>query len=131
VKVGVWCAESARIAGLVFFKEIINFKIYVQVILEQFFPQLREEERFYDWFQQDSGTAHSAHMSVQALSDVFRDRITNSDIWPARSPALNPCDFFFRGCLKDKVYNSSSPTEEELKENICREIIPSEPLPPM
>jgi hypothetical protein len=25
----------------------------------------------------------------------------------ARSPDLNPCDFFFWGCLKDKVYKSN------------------------
>jgi hypothetical protein len=61
-------------------------------------------------------------MSKQALSDVFGDRIISSDIWPARSPDLNTCDFFFWGCVKDKVYNSNPRTEEELKESICREI---------
>jgi hypothetical protein len=42
---------------------------------------------------------------------------------------LNPCDFFFWGCLKDKVYNSNSRTEE-LKENIHTKIanIPAEQL---
>jgi hypothetical protein len=66
-------------------------------------------------------------MSVQALSDVFGDRIISSGIWPARSPDLNPCDFLFWGCLKDKVYNRN-PRTEELKENIRREIanIPAE-----
>jgi hypothetical protein len=51
-------------------------------------------------------------MSMQALSDVFWDRSISSDIWPARSPDLNPCDFFFWGCVKDKVYNSNHRTEE-------------------
>jgi hypothetical protein len=38
VKVGVWCAVSARrIAGPVFFKEKINFEKYVQYILGKFF----------------------------------------------------------------------------------------------
>jgi hypothetical protein len=59
---------------------------------------------------------------MQALSDVFGDRIISSDIWPARSPDFNSCDFFFWGCLKDKVYNSNTRTEKELKENILREI---------
>jgi hypothetical protein len=45
VKVGVWCGLSARsIVIPVFFKEIINCEIYVQVILGQFFPELTEEE---------------------------------------------------------------------------------------
>jgi hypothetical protein len=69
---------------------------------------------------------------MQDLSDVFRVRIISSStsIWPARSSDLNPCDFFFWGCLKDKIYNSNLQTEEELKENIQREIenIPAEQL---
>jgi hypothetical protein len=77
MKVGVWCAVSARIAGTVF--------------LTNFFPELREEERLYGWFQQDPAAAHTMH----ALSDVFRDRIISSGICPASSPYLNPSDFFF------------------------------------
>jgi hypothetical protein len=60
-------------------------------------------------------------MSLQASPNVFRDRIISSSICPARSPDLNPYDFLFWGCLKDKVYNSN-PLMEELKENIPREI---------
>jgi hypothetical protein len=52
-------------------------------------------------------------MSMQALSDVFGDRIISNDIWPARSPDLNPCDFFFWGYLKNKVYSNNPRTEEE------------------
>jgi hypothetical protein len=65
-----------------------------------------------------------------ALSDVFGDRIISSGIWPARSPDFYPCDFFFWGCLKDKVYNSNPRKEKKLKENIRREIanIPAEQL---
>jgi hypothetical protein len=39
------------------------------------FPELTEEERLYGWLQKDSATAHTARMSMQALSDVFGDRI--------------------------------------------------------
>jgi hypothetical protein len=68
-------------------------------------------------------------MSVQALFHVFEDRIISSDIWPACSPDLNLCDFFFWCSLKDKVYDNN-PRTEELKENVCREIanIPAEQL---
>jgi hypothetical protein len=57
------------------------------------FSELTEEERLYDWFPQDSATAHTARMPMQALSDVFRDRIISSGKWPARSSDLIPCDF--------------------------------------
>jgi hypothetical protein len=87
----------------VFFNETINFERYVQVILWQFFSGLTKEERLYGWFQQDSATAHTTRMSMQALFNVFRDRIIRIDIWPARSTDLTPCDFFSWGCLKDNV----------------------------
>jgi hypothetical protein len=65
---------------------------------------------------------HTTHMITRALSDVFGDRNIGSGIWSARSPNLNPCDFFFFwGCLKDKVTTVTLRTEE-LKENICRDI---------
>jgi hypothetical protein len=57
---------------------------------------------------------------MQALSDVFGDRITSSVIWPAHSPDFNPCDFFSWGCLKDKVYSNKPRMEEELKDNFVR-----------
>jgi hypothetical protein len=96
VKVGVWYAVSARmIVGPMFFNETFNCKRYIQVIFGQFFPELTEEGRLYGWFQQDLATAYTARMSMQALANVFGDRIISSGIWPARSPDLNPCDFFF------------------------------------
>jgi hypothetical protein len=95
VKDGVWCAVSARrVVGPVLFNETITWERYVQAIIGKFFPQFTEEERLYGWFQQDSATAHTAHMSMQALSILFGGRIMSSGIWPARSPNLNP-DFFF------------------------------------
>jgi hypothetical protein len=94
VKVGVWYALCARrIVGPVFFNEKVNYERYVQVILRQFFSELTEEERLYGWFQQDSATAHSACMSMQALSNVSGYRIISNSIRPAHSPNLNPCVF--------------------------------------
>jgi hypothetical protein len=90
-KTGVWYVVSARkTVQYVFFNETIKCERYAQVILGQFIPELREEERIYGWFQQDSSTAHTACMSMQALFDVFGDRIISSGIWSVRSPNLNP-----------------------------------------
>jgi hypothetical protein len=115
----------------VFFNETINCERYVRVILGQFFPELIEEERLYDWFQQGSATAHTARSSMQALSDVFWDRIISCVVFGQYvHPILILAIFFFRGCLKDNVYSSNPRTEEELKENVRREIsnIPAEQL---
>jgi hypothetical protein len=123
VKAGVWSAavRARRIAGPAFFYETINCERYERVFYGQFFPELTEKERFHGWFQQDSATAYTARMSIQALSDVFKDRNISSGIWPAHSPSLNPCDFFFCGSLKDTVYNNK-PWLEELTENILRKL---------
>jgi hypothetical protein len=122
VKVGVWFAVSARRSvEPVFFNETVNCKRYVRVILGQFFPQLPEEERLYGWFQQDSVTACTACMSMQAFSDVFKDRIISSCIWPGHSPNLNPCDFFLWGCLKDKAYNSPAEQFQRVNQNLFRQ----------
>jgi hypothetical protein len=109
----VWhTVRERRIPGPTFFHETINCERYVQVILQQFYPELTDEERLYGWFQQDSATAHTARMSTQALSDVFRGRNISNGTWPAHSPDLNPCDFFFCGSLRDKVYNINHLSEE-------------------
>jgi hypothetical protein len=68
-----------------------------------------------------SKTAHTARESMKALSDEFRNRIIGSGIWHGCSPDLNPCNFFFWGCLKDKVYIRNSRTAY-IKENIRRKI---------
>jgi hypothetical protein len=100
VKVGVWHAVRAKmIARPVFFNGTINCESYVQVILWQLFPELTEEESFYGWFQQDSATAHIACMSMQAFSDIFRDRNISTGIWQAHSPDINPYDILFCGSL--------------------------------
>jgi hypothetical protein len=60
-------------------------------------------------------------MFMHALSHVCGDKIISSGICAARSADLNHCDFFFWGCLKDKVYDSN-PRTEELEESIRRDI---------
>jgi hypothetical protein len=47
------------------------------VIPGQFFPELLKEDRIYGCLQQESVTAHTARMSMQAFSNIFGDRITS------------------------------------------------------
>jgi hypothetical protein len=115
-KVGIWCTESVSktVGPVVLPKQLIEKDMYRPF----------SGNRLYGWFQQDSATAPHC---MQALHDVFRDGIISSFISPAHSPDLYPCDFFFWGCLKDKIYNTDRRTKK-LKENIRREIanIPAE-----
>jgi hypothetical protein len=94
VKISVWYAVSARkTVGYMIFNETINCGREVQVILRQFSAELTEEEMLWHI----PATAHTARTCkcMQALSDVFGDRIIGIAVWPAHLPGLNPCDFFF------------------------------------
>ena len=56
---------------------------------------------------------------------MFRNHLISlrGDIgWPARSPDLNPCDFFIWGYLKSKVFSYRPRSLEELKRAIRFEI---------
>jgi hypothetical protein len=73
---------------------------------------------------QDGATAHAATYSINVLKEVFEGRLISSGLWPARSPDLNPCDFYLWGNLKNKVYSNNPRTLVELKQSI-RETISS------
>jgi hypothetical protein len=91
-------------------------------ILRPFFELLNEHDRRFTFFQQDSATPHTARVSMEELRQVFWDRIISRGLWPARSPDLNPCDFYLWGNLEQKVYKPNPHTTEELKENIRNEV---------
>jgi hypothetical protein len=108
VKVGVWCAVSARrIVGLVFFNETINCERYGQAILWQFFTDLTEGERLYGWFQQDPATAHTAHVYVGFVQCLQGENYQQWYFASTFTPILILVIFFFWACLKDTVYNSN------------------------
>jgi inhibitor of nuclear factor kappa-B kinase subunit alpha len=73
---------------------------------------------------QDGATAHTATYSINVLNEVSEDRLISRRLWPARSPDLDPCDFYLWGNLKDKAYSNNPHTLVELKQSI-RETISS------
>jgi hypothetical protein len=84
---------------------------------------LRKKKR-HGYFMQDGATAHTATYSIIVFNEVFEDRLISRGLWPARSPDLNPYDFYLLGNLKDEVYSSNPHTLVELKQSI-RETISS------
>ena len=72
----------------------------------------------YSWFQQDGATAHTAKNSMKLLEEVFCERIISKNLWPPRSPDLNPLDFYLWGKLKSNVYRDRPCTLNELKSAI-------------
>jgi inhibitor of nuclear factor kappa-B kinase subunit alpha len=73
---------------------------------------------------QDGATANTASYSINVLNEVFKDRLISRGLWPARSPDLNPCDFYLWENLKDNVYSNNPHTFVEIKQSI-RETISS------
>ena len=122
-KIGVWCAVSAkRIIGPIFFEDTINSERYRTQILAPFFQLLSDNERQYGYFQQDSATAHTAADSLDAIREVFDDRIISRGLWPSRSPDLTVCDYYLWGTLKNRVYRNNPHSIDELKDNIRAEL---------
>ena len=115
------------ILGPYFFEEDnVNSERYC-VLLDTFLrPRLDElDDRNNVWFQQDGATAHTSRRSMRILREMFPGHLISlrGDIgWPARSPDLNPCDFFLWGYLKSKVYTHRPRSIEQLKDAICQEI---------
>jgi hypothetical protein len=119
-KICVWCVISAhKITGLIFYDNTVNAARYVNNILSPFCAKLTEEERLYCVFQQDSATAH---ISLEALWEVFGGCVISHSLWPPCSPDLTPCDFYLCGSLKDKMYKTNPHTLKELRNNIHHEI---------
>jgi len=55
------------------------------------------------WFQQDGATAHTARASMSVLWEMFPQHgiSCGGDVpWPASSPDLSACDYFYRGISK-------------------------------
>uniref|UniRef100_A0A0K0EGT5 Transposable element Tc3 transposase n=1 Tax=Strongyloides stercoralis TaxID=6248 RepID=A0A0K0EGT5_STRER len=93
-------------------------------MIEEFLvPELESDEGM--WFQQDGAPSHTARETLDLLNRLFENRVISKKAninSPARSPNLNPLDFFLWGYLKDRVYSNSPKTLDELKENIERDI---------
>jgi hypothetical protein len=76
----------------------LNSQRYFDTIVYPFIAQLKEDGIDKAYLQLDSATAHTAHISMALLDDVFADRIVSKTIWPPRSPDLSPPNFFPLGC---------------------------------
>jgi hypothetical protein len=101
---------------------MVNSERYVNNILESFFQILTEEEKQHAHFQQDNATAHTSQHSMEALHEIFGERIISRGLWPPCSPDLSVCDFYLWRKLKQNVYRNNPRTLEAL-ENEIRTVI--------
>lgn len=116
--------------GPFFFEEqTINGANYLDM-LQNFLVNEMEGAADDWWFQQDGAPAHWSR-AVRNFLDVWRrDRWIGRGgpiSWPPRSPDITPCDFFFWGFIKDRVYSERIRDVDHLREriiNACNEVTP-------
>lgn len=73
------------------------------------------------WLQHDGAPPHFARQVRSHLNERFPNRWIGRGgaiAWPARSPDLNPIDFFLWGYFKEIVYHTENNTEAEVREKI-------------
>lgn len=75
------------------------------------------------WFMHDGAPAHFSKVSREYLDRRFAGRWLGRSgpiNWPARSPDLNPLDFFFWGFLKEAVYATPVTDVDNLKQRVFK-----------
>ena len=81
---------------------------------------------------QDGAPCHVTRANMTYLDRQFGDRVVSRKFirgrdWPARSPDLNPLDFFIWGLLKSRVYSPRPNNLAQLEANIRREVAGLDP----
>ena len=112
-------------------KETMNGQRYHSLLQFHVLPEIRQwngGNLFPLYWQQDGAPCHVTNCNMLYLDSQFQDRgwlVGNQPWgmdWPARSPDFNPCDFFWWGFLKSKVYSPWPLTLDYLEVNIRREV---------
>jgi hypothetical protein len=105
-KVNVWAGIIGHnIIGPFFIAGNLTSELYLELLREHVIPQLGilYPNRRDIWFQQDGAPAHFGLQVRQFLDREFPNRWIGrrgAIEWPARSPDLNPLDFYLWGGYK-------------------------------
>ncbi|XP_039309087.1 uncharacterized protein LOC120358566 [Solenopsis invicta] len=119
-KFNVWAGIfGTTILGPVILPDILNGVSYVEFLSENL-PDFLEDVPLADRnkiiFQQDGAGPHNARVVTNFLNEQFPDRWMGRYgpiRWPARSPDLNPLDFFLWGHCKEIIYRKLPENETQ------------------
>lgn len=110
--------------GPVFIPERLTGNVYCN-FLKHTLPDLLEDvplaTRNAMWFMHDGAPAHFSRIARELLSKIYDNRWIGRggpQPWPARSPDLNPIDFFLWGYLKLLVYTTRVKNKDDLRNRI-------------
>jgi len=124
-KINVWAGiMGTKILGPVILSETLNGASYLEFLAENL-PEFLEEIPLFDRnriiFQQDGAGPHNARIVTNYLNQQFPGRWMGRYgpiHWPARSPDLNPLDFFLWGYCKEVIYRRLPENVEELNDRL-------------
>lgn len=128
----VWAAIIAdHLIGPYFLPPRLNGLSYTQFLEEELGPLLEDvplEVRRQMFFMHDGAPAHFSRIARTFLNAHYPNRWIGRMgpiAWPARSPDLNPLDFFLWGYLKMQVYATPVSNIQVLRDRIlegCEQI---------
>lgn len=109
----------------------LNSQRYIADILQGcLLPWAKKHFQGAPWtLQQDSAPSHASKITQSWIQRKIPAFICK-EVWPARSPDLNPLDFSIWSILETKACSSPHPTVEALKEKLVKEwtAIPQEKI---
>lgn len=123
--VNVWAGlVDDKLIGPIILPQTLNAERFLELLSEDL-PSLLDDvpltTRRRLMLQMDGCPAHYARVVRNFLNQHYPNRwIGRSGPvgWPARSPDMNPLDYFLWGAMKQKVYATPVNTEAELQDRI-------------
>ena len=111
----VWVGFTSKFAiPSYFFESTVTGESYNIMLNEHVIPFIKSKRKLSKtWMQQDGASPHIFGKVKKTLSTNFKNRLISRGFefpWPARSPDLNPLDYFYWGFVKSQLYNKTSYT---------------------
>lgn len=122
----VWCGLlNETLLGPFFIQGHLTGQTYLHFLqneLEEMLDNLDLRTlRNLRWFQHDGAAPHNSLIVRNYLDERFPDCWigTRGPVpWPARSPCLNPLDYFLWGYAKDMVYSRAVQNVQQLRQRV-------------
>lgn len=119
--INVWVGiVDQHVIGPFLFPERLNGEIYQHFLTNHLVDLLDDVPlniRQQMWYQHDGAPCHFSQQVRTTLSFMFPNKWIGRGgpvNWPARSPDLNPLDFYFWGHMKSLVYSTPVESDEDL-----------------
>lgn len=98
-----------------------EYRRFLEYKLPELLEEVDLETRNRMWFMHDGAPAHFSLITRQFLDGKYPNRWigrAGPQLWPPRSPDLNPLDYFLWGHLKSLVYRTPVQNIEDLRNRI-------------